>query len=120
MSIMTSIQRLSALRSLLVALALGFFCTPVFAAGAPDTVRQKELLHLLKQDCGSCHGLTLQGGLGPPLSPGALAGKPATVLSRIVLDGVPGTPMPPWRALLTEAEVDWLIQTLIQGRYETR
>jgi len=31
--------------------------------------RQTELLYLLKQDCGSCHGMTLQGGLGSSLLP---------------------------------------------------
>jgi mono/diheme cytochrome c family protein len=33
---------------------------------ALDTARQAELLHLLKHDCGSCHGMTRKGGLGPP------------------------------------------------------
>ena len=32
------------------------------AGTAPDP---KVLEHLVKQDCGSCHGLTLKGGLGP-------------------------------------------------------
>jgi hypothetical protein len=38
--------------------------------------RQKELIHLVRQDCGSCHGMTLQGGLGPALLP-ANAGRQA-------------------------------------------
>ncbi len=33
-----------------------------------STQRQQELLHLLKHDCGSCHGMTLKGGLGPDLT----------------------------------------------------
>lgn len=32
---------------------------------APE--REKELETLLYQDCGSCHGMTLKGGLGPAL-----------------------------------------------------
>ena len=35
------------------------------AQDGPSAARQDELLHLLRQDCGSCHGLTLRGGLGP-------------------------------------------------------
>ena len=27
--------------------------------------RQEELIYRLRQDCGSCHGMTLKGGLGP-------------------------------------------------------
>ena len=41
--------------------------------------RQAKLDHLLLQDCGSCHGLRMTGGLGPALTRDALAGKPATV-----------------------------------------
>lgn len=44
---------------------------------ALSEVRQKQLIHLLKQDCGSCHGLTLKGGLGPALLPDVLLSKPA-------------------------------------------
>ncbi len=77
--------------------------------------RQRELLELLHQDCGSCHGLTLKGGLGPPLTPAALAGKPEASLVRSILEGRPGTPMPPWRDFLTESEARWLVDTLRRG-----
>lgn len=77
--------------------------------------RQTELTHLLKHDCGSCHGMTLKGGLGPPLLPEDMAGKPPEMLRQIILDGLPGTAMPPWRAFLTEAEADWLVAILQQG-----
>ncbi len=82
------------------------------AAPPPDPER---LENLLQQDCGSCHGLTLRGGLGPALTPEALAGRPRQVLARTILDGRPGTPMPPWRGLLTEAEADWLAGRLLEG-----
>ncbi|MDX2370482.1 MAG: hypothetical protein QNK36_19105, partial [Colwellia sp.] len=29
--------------------------------------RKAQLTHMVKQDCGSCHGMTLKGGLGPAL-----------------------------------------------------
>ena len=38
--------------------------------------RAAELEHLVKQDCGSCHGLRMTGGLGSPITPEALAGRP--------------------------------------------
>jgi cytochrome c55X len=78
--------------------------------------RQHELMRLLDQDCGSCHGLTRQGGLGPALTPQALAGKSPAMLRETILNGRPGTPMPPWRPFLSESEADWLVQVLLQGK----
>ena len=77
--------------------------------------RQGELVHLLRHDCGSCHGLTLKGGLGPALLPGDLTDLPSEGLAAIILDGVPGTPMPPWRGLLAEEEAAWLAELLLEG-----
>jgi cytochrome c55X len=89
--------------------------SPRALAGPPPVERQAELLHLLRHDCGSCHGLTMGGGLGPALSPQALAGKDDQVLTAIVLDGVPGTPMPPWRTELSRDDAAWMIARLKAG-----
>ena len=59
-----------------ILLATPFCCTAMPAAAEPSPARQKELIHLVRQDCGSCHGMTLQGGLGPALLPATLADKP--------------------------------------------
>ncbi len=88
---------------------------PVLSAEAPSAERRQELTGLLLHDCGSCHGLTLQGGLGPPLTPDRLQDKPADFLAVTILYGRPGTPMPPWRPFLTDAEAQWLAQTLKEG-----
>ena len=82
--------------------------------------RQAELMHLLMQDCGSCHGLTLQGGLGPALTPEALAGKSTVTLRAVILHGRPGTPMAPWSPFLNEAEADWLVARLMKGAIHAR
>jgi cytochrome c55X len=95
-------------------LALGW-ALPAVAAAEPPPARQAELHHLLLQDCGSCHGLTLKGGLGPALLPEALEGKDIEHLAQAVLRGVPGTPMPPWAPELTEAEARWLAGLLKEG-----
>jgi len=84
-------------------------------AAAPDPVRQRELLHLLKQDCGSCHGMRLTGGLGPALTPEALRTKPAASLVATIVSGRPGTAMPPWRRFVSEAEAEWLVARLVVG-----
>ncbi len=101
-------------RLLALALGLGLLAASA-AAGEPDAARRAELRHRLLQDCGSCHGLTLKGGLGPPLLAESLAGKDRDGLVVTVLEGRPGTPMPPWKVELTEAEAAWLVDRLIRG-----
>jgi cytochrome c55X len=82
---------------------------------APRSERQRELLQLLKQDCGSCHGMRLTGGLGPPLTSEALRTKPAASLVATIVSGRPGTAMPPWRRFVSEAEAEWLVARMIVG-----
>lgn len=77
--------------------------------------RQASLKNLLIQDCGSCHGLRMKGGLGPALTPQDLADKPKDSLVATIIFGRPGTAMPPWNALLNEKEAQWLIDQLLQG-----
>ena len=78
--------------------------------------RRSELVHLLRHDCGSCHGLSLRGGLGPPLLPETLRDKDPEGLVVTVLEGRPGTPMPPWKHELAEAEARFLVELLVEGR----
>jgi cytochrome c55X len=98
-----------------VAAAVGMLCAGAALAGPPPDARQGELLSLLRHDCGSCHGLTMKGGLGPPLLPAVLDGESKQSLVETILDGRPGTPMPPWRFELSEAEAAWLVERLRQG-----
>jgi cytochrome c55X len=89
--------------------------TSLMADAPISDVRQQELLDFLKQDCGSCHGLTMKGGLGPALLPGTLKGKPVEFIVATILDGRPGTAMPAWRPLLSQAEARWIADALLQG-----
>lgn len=95
--------------------AVAVLCAAGAAAGDIPPPRQAELRQLLTQDCGSCHGLTLKGGLGPALTPEALAGKSAASLRATILHGRPGTPMAPWSPFVTEAEAGWLAEQLLNG-----
>lgn len=90
------------------------------AASAPGEAqvgpqRAAELTTLVRQDCGSCHGMTLNGGLGKPLTPQALADLQAEGIAYIILEGIPGQPMPPWKGLLTPAEARWIAMKLKEG-----
>ncbi len=97
------------------AVLLAMALAPMPIAAEVDAARQAELLHLLRHDCGSCHGMTLAGGLGPPLLPEALAGKPPEMLTATVLYGRPQHAMPPWRGILNEAEAKWLVHRIVEG-----
>ena len=82
------------------------------AEGAPDPAR---LERLVLQDCGSCHGLTRKGGLGSDLRVEALAHWDEKGLARVILDGIPGTAMPPWRPIMSEDEAAWIARYLLTG-----
>jgi len=104
------------LRALCALIALGAATSEALAAGAVETdARHAQILHMVKQDCGSCHGLTMKGGLGPSLLPQALAGKDSEQLVYVILNGRHGTPMPPWRDFLSEAEARWVVEQLKRG-----
>jgi cytochrome c55X len=95
------------LGALLIFSAIGL---PAFADAS-----ERELIRLVRQDCGSCHGMRLTGGLGTALTREALADKPAESLSATILYGRPGTAMPAWKALLTENDANWIAQQLLAG-----
>ncbi len=83
---------------------------PAHAEVTPE--RAGKLEHIVIQDCGSCHGLTMKGGLGSALTPEALADAEPEGLAMIILDGVPGTAMPRWRPVLSEDDALWIADYL--------
>jgi len=107
--------------SLVIVLLSGFGSAPLVLAQelpappAPSPERTRELIRMVRQDCGSCHGLTLRGGLGSPLLPETLRDKPPDGLKHTILLGRPGTAMPPWKTFLNEAEADWIVAQLLRG-----
>jgi len=82
---------------------------------AISSERQAELHNLLLQDCGSCHGMTMKGGLGPALTADVLKNKSRQMIEVTILQGRPGTPMPPWNTILTKEEVRWIVDKLYAG-----
>lgn len=87
----------------------------------PSVQRQQQLEDMLKQECGACHGLTLKGGLGPSLLPSAVKHKSNSALVNTILDGRPGTAMPPWRKFISASEAEWLVSRLrSEGLGDTR
>ncbi|MCP3667148.1 MAG: cytochrome c [Gammaproteobacteria bacterium] len=87
----------------------------VAAVAEINEQRKDEILHLLKHDCGSCHGMLLEGGLGPALKPERFEKWSVDQLATTIIHGRPGTPMPPWRPFFSDEEVRWLATQLKQG-----
>lgn len=85
------------------------------SAPAPDAARSDALVRMVRQDCGSCHGMQLTGGLGPALTREALADKPLEGLVATIYRGRPGTPMPGWQSMLSEPEAQWIAERLMAG-----
>lgn len=105
-------------KQMLGAICLWLFLAPGIALGdegSHSPLEQARLANLVIQDCGSCHGLTLRGGLGPPLRPENLAHLPAEAIAAIVSEGVPGSAMPPWKPLLSPEEIRWVSEQLKSG-----
>lgn len=107
-------------RRILVSAVLlsGLVTAPAVSMGDDARGRNADearLTNLVVQDCGSCHGLTLRGGLGPPLRPEDLAELPVEAIAAIIREGVPDTAMPPWKPLLSPEEIHWISQQLKSG-----
>ena len=104
---------------LLGGLAALLLSTSLWASGElPDLQRQQQLSYMMKHDCGSCHGMTLKGGLGPTLLAAELNRKGHNVasLSLIIRHGRPGTAMPPWGPILSEGDIRWIASQLLDPR----
>ncbi len=96
--------------------ALVFLAMSAFVASATAQAvtaeRQAELRDLVHQDCGACHGKQRTGGLGPAWTAQAMKGKNHRFRFATIREGRPGTPMPPWQPLLTDPEINWIVDYL--------
>ena len=102
-------------------LALALALALIWLGGAPAATGQslaEYLTNLVKQDCGSCHGIDMGGGLGRPLTAEALAEVDTDTLKQIILYGIPETAMPGWHGLISESDAAWIAAGLKEGRFE--
>jgi cytochrome c55X len=83
------------------------------AAAEPLPARQEQLKEMVAQDCGSCHGMTLKGGLGSPLLPEILSQYSVEGVIETILEGRSGTPMPPWKSMLSRDDAAWIARYLM-------
>ena len=85
------------------------------APTAPDAAQQTRLIRMVRQDCGSCHGIQLTGGLGPALTAQTMRDIPLDNLVAVIYHGRPGTPMPGWKSMISETDASWIAQQLQVG-----
>lgn len=98
-----------------VAVLLLFFISNCPVIADVTSSRENQLRHVVEHECGSCHGLTRSGGLGPPLTEKALENKSPEDLFKIIRDGVKGTPMPPWEGILNDEDIRQIVRLLKGG-----
>jgi len=89
--------------------------TGLALAAPPDADRQAALMDLVHNTCTTCHGTSLLGDVGPPITPAALKDKDTAMLAATILNGRPGTQMPAFTGMVTESEAAWLIGRLKAG-----
>ena len=108
------VYRHSRAAALILAGALG---SAAWAAQpSPEIARARDLRALVLNDCGSCHGMTLRGGLGPALLPETLAPKGQAFVAEMIRVGNPANAMPAWGSLLSPSDITWIAQSLVEGR----
>ncbi len=100
---------------LTLGLLLAAIAQAAVAQSDPNPARQKELVRMVRQECGFCHGLRLTGGLGSPLTAEAMKDRPAETMVAVIQHGIPGTAMPPCAPYLSEAESAWIVGRLKEG-----
>ena len=107
----------------LAVILIGLLSLCSSAAESDDVLsvkRQQELIYLLEQDCGSCHGMLLKGGLGPSLLVDNLREKPKQYLIKIISEGLPGTAMSPWKNILSPTEIEFLADYLLLAKHQQK
>lgn len=108
------------MRGLWIAAAILVCAWGKSAQAEVSEARARVLAEMVHQDCGSCHGMTLKGGLGLPLTREALAEKSEEGLFYVIRDGMPGTAMPPWQGMLSDADIRWIARYLVTGEKNAR
>lgn len=85
--------------------------TPSKAAPSPTSAAEqfKPVVKLYQDACSGCHGPQRQGATGPALIPQRIGGVGDEFIKTILLNGRPGTAMPPWKGVITDSQISDLI-----------
>jgi nitrite reductase (NO-forming)/hydroxylamine reductase len=67
---------------------------------------------MFEKECQGCHGPNHEGGVGADLRPTQIAKKNAYTLSETILNGRPGTAMPPFESKMNKADAQKMVDYL--------
>jgi cytochrome c553 len=96
-------------------LIIVFYLVHFFAISFAVAKSNEELIYIVKHDCGSCHGMTLKGGLGPSLLSERMKLQPLEVIKNTIMMGRANTAMPPWQNLLSHEDIEKIAILLREG-----
>jgi mono/diheme cytochrome c family protein len=83
-------------------------------AKPPERIVTAGPVALLYWDyCGSCHGDFREGAYGPALTPERLGGINTEILKKVISKGISNTIMPPWEDILTDQEINDIIEYIL-------
>jgi len=92
---------------LMSAAALAVVSTGLFAGTSHMDVEK-----MFEKECQGCHGPNHEGGVGADLRPGKIEKKNAYTLSEVILNGRPGTAMPPFTDKMNQADAQKMVDYL--------
>ena len=87
--------------------AMALISTGLFA----DTSKM-DVEKMFEKECQGCHGPNHEGGVGADLRPAKLEKKNAYTLAEVILDGRPGTAMPPFAEKMNQADAQKMVDYL--------
>ena len=87
--------------------ALALVSSALFAGTSKMNVEK-----VFEKECQGCHGPNHEGGVGSDLRPNVIGKKNAYMLAETILNGRPGTAMPPFKSKFNKADADKMVDYL--------
>ena len=84
----------------------------VISTGLYADTSKMDVEKMFEKECQGCHGPNHEGGVGADLRPAQLDKKNAYTLAEVILNGRPGTAMPPFSEKMNKADAQKMIDYL--------
>jgi len=84
----------------------------VVSSGLFAGTSNMDVEKVFEKECQGCHGPNHEGGVGSDLRPKVISKKNAYMLAETILNGRPGTAMPPFKDKFTKADADKMVDYL--------
>ncbi len=84
----------------------------VVSSGLFAGTSHMDVEKMFEKECQGCHGPNHEGGVGADLRPDKLEKKNAYTMAEVILNGRPGTAMPPFANKMTKADAQKMVDYL--------